>query len=345
MLEKDRFLDIKEMARNVREDNRTLFQAFKQESAEDAIREKDEFIETIIDSMDINFSAGELGKEEKQIFRANVLIPDDDEFFETYSKNKNIRDLMKHYAVSIEDIMSKITELNIYSSYLNSSRDNKIENGIEAELKEEYAEAPTYAKQPNDNSFVDAMVNLSSNDAANLLDEIESLSKAMEGFNVKGKEEKPNFNFDEKENKQSFNFDYFKKESKEEKPEIKVQEEKKEPSYSSDMSIDDISEAVDGFVDDYNSIQTDLKQIRRELDNHKRENKDLKEQLRTLKDEAYEVQKNNLESSKTLKEARKRNERLENENFELREQIRTMQDQLKRTSDLLKKIYQSIPRR
>ena len=116
MLEKDRFLDIKEMAKNVRKDNETLFAAFEQESAEDAIREKDEFIETIIDSMDIDFSEGELGKEEKQIFRANVLIPDDDEFFETYSKDKNIRNLMKHYAVNIEDIMSKITELIIYSA-------------------------------------------------------------------------------------------------------------------------------------------------------------------------------------------------------------------------------------
>ncbi len=323
MLEKDRFLDIKEMAKNVRKDNETLFAAFEQESAEDAIREKDEFIETIIDSMDIDFSEGELGKEEKQIFRANVLIPDDDEFFETYSKDKNIRNLMKHYAVSIEDIMSKITELNIYSAYLEDD-DSSVQNELEAELQEE-------TKDKNE-SFVDTMVNFSTKDAESLLDEIENLSQAMEGLNITSDDDDFDFNFIKEE-----------KDKETDIPNIEI--EKEDLSYSSDMSIDDISVAVDGFVDDYNTIQTDLKNLNKELDKNKKENEKLQNKIKSLREEAYEVQKNNLESAKSLKEARKQNELLENENITLKEQVKHLEEQLKRSSVLLKKIYNSIPRK
>lgn len=320
MLEKDRFLDIKEMAKNVRKDNETLFTAFEQEAPEDAIREKDEFIETIIDSMDINFSDGELGKEERQIFRANVLIPDDDEFFETYSKDKNIRNLMKHYAVNIEDIMSKITELNIYSAYLEDN-DSSVQNELEAELQEE--------TEDKNESFVDTMVNLSTQDAENLLDEIENLSQAMEDLNITSDEE------------DEFDFNFTKEET--DIPDINI--EKEDLSYSSDMSIDDISEAVDGFVDDYNTIQTDLKNLNKELDKNKKENEKLQNKIKALREEAYEVQKNNLESAKSLKEARKQNELLENENITLKEQVKHLEEQLKRSSVLLKKIYNSIPKK
>ncbi|MCI9084056.1 MAG: hypothetical protein HFH46_00375 [Bacilli bacterium] len=323
MLEKDRFLDIKEMAKNVRKDNETLFAAFEQESAEDAIREKDEFIETIIDSMDIDFSEGELGKEEKQIFRANVLIPDDDEFFETYSKDKNIRNLMKHYAVSIEDIMSKITELNIYSAYLEDD-DSSVQNELEAELQEE-------TKDKNE-SFVDTMVNFSTKDAESLLDEIENLSQAMEGLNITSDDD-------------DFDFNFIKEEKDEETDMPNIEIEKEDLSYSSDMSIDDISVAVDGFVDDYNTIQTDLKNLNKELDKNKKENEKLQNKIKSLREEAYEVQKNNLESAKSLKEARKQNELLENENITLKEQVKHLEEQLKRSSVLLKKIYNSIPRK
>lgn len=323
MLEKDRFLDIKEMAKNVRKDNETLFAAFEQESAEDAIREKDEFIETIIDSMDIDFSEGELGKEEKQIFRANVLIPDDDEFFETYSKDKNIRNLMKHYAVSIEDIMSKITELNIYSAYLEDD-DSSVQNELEAELQEE-------TKDKNE-SFVDTMVNFSTKDAESLLDEIENLSQAMEGLNITSDDD-------------DFDFNFIKEEKDEETDMPNIEIEKEDLSYSSDMSIDDISVAVDGFVDDYNTIQTDLKNLNKELDKNKKENEKLQNKIKSLREEAYEVQKNNLESAKSLKEARKQNELLENENITLKEQVKQLEEQLKRSSVLLKKIYNSIPRK
>lgn len=320
MLEKDRFLDIKEMAKNVRKDNEALFTAFEQEAPEDAIREKDEFIETIIDSMDINFSDGELGKEEKQIFRANVLIPDDDEFFETYSKDKNIRNLMKHYAVNIEDIMSKITELNIYSAYLEDN-DSSVQNELEEELQEE--------TEDKNESFVDTMVNLSTQDAENLLDEIENLSQAMEDLNITSAEE------------DDFDFNFTKEET--DIPDINI--EKEDLSYSSDMSIDDISEAVDGFVDDYNTIQTDLKNLNKELDKNKKENEKLQSKIKALREEAYEVQKNNLESAKSLKEARKQNELLENENITLKEQVKHLEEQLKRSSVLLKKIYNSIPKK
>lgn len=323
MLEKDRFLDIKEMAKNVRKDNETLFAAFEQESAEDAIREKDEFIETIIDSMDIDFSEGELGKEEKQIFRANVLIPDDDEFFETYSKDKNIRNLMKHYAVNIEDIMSKITELNIYSAYLEDD-DSSVQNELEAELQEE-------TKDKNE-SFVDTMVNFSTKDAESLLDEIENLSQAMEGLNITSDDD-------------DFDFNFIKEEKDEETDMPNIEIEKEDLSYSSDMSIDDISVAVDGFVDDYNTIQTDLKNLNKELDKNKKENEKLQNKIKSLREEAYEVQKNNLESAKSLKEARKQNELLENENITLKEQVKHLEEQLKRSSVLLKKIYNSIPRK
>ena len=323
MLEKDRFLDIKEMAKNVRKDNETLFAAFEQESAEDAIREKDEFIETIIDSMDIDFSEGELGNEEKQIFRANVLIPDDDEFFETYSKDKNIRNLMKHYAVNIEDIMSKITELNIYSAYLEDD-DSSVQNELEAELQEE--------TEDKNESFVDTMVNFSTKDAESLLDEIENLSQAMEGLNITSDDDDFDFNFIKEE-----------KDKETDMPNIEI--EKEDLSYSSDMSIDDISVAVDGFVDDYNTIQTDLKNLNKELDKNKKENEKLQNKIKSLREEAYEVQKNNLESAKSLKEARKQNELLENENITLKEQVKHLEEQLKRSSVLLKKIYNSIPRK
>ena len=117
MLEKERFLAIKKLANKIRKDNEDLFKKFEKESVEDAINEKEEFIENVIDSMGIHFDDGEQGREEKQIFRANILLPDDLDFFETYSKDKNIRNLMNKYQVSIEDVMSKITELNIYGDY------------------------------------------------------------------------------------------------------------------------------------------------------------------------------------------------------------------------------------
>ena len=106
MLEKERFLAIKKLARDIREDNKKLFKSFKKLPFDEAVEKKNDFINSVIENMDIAFSDGEQGREEKQMFRANILIPDDKDFFENYTEDKNIRNLMNKYNVSIEDIMS-----------------------------------------------------------------------------------------------------------------------------------------------------------------------------------------------------------------------------------------------
>lgn len=361
MLEKERFLEIKRLAQEIRRENEGLFKAFKMESPEDAIKEKEEFMETIIDSLEGSFSDGENGREEKQIFRANVLIPDDENFLETYSKDKNIRNLMNTYSVGIEDVMSKITELNIYADYLAPSKveENKVEEKSVIEEKPIHYEEPEYkmpeykvpdTKEEKDDDFVDAMVNLSSGDAQSLLDEIENLSNVMAEFNIPEEdkvvpkpviEEKPVV--EEKPVEEPKHFMDIKLPD-----EINFKEEPKpakEIDYSSDMSIDDISEAVDGFVDDYNSIQIDLDKLRQELKSSNELVNEQKDQIKSLREEAYSLRKNNLESVKSLKEARNENERLVNENYELNRKLTAMEEQIKRTSALLKKIYNSIPRK
>ncbi|MCI9110562.1 MAG: hypothetical protein HFH47_01970 [Bacilli bacterium] len=366
MLEKERFLEIKKLAQEVRKENESLFKAFKMEAPEDAIKEKDEFMETIIDSIEGSFSDGETGREEKQIFRANVLIPDDEDFLNTYSKDKNIRNLMNTYSVGIEDVMSKITELNIYADYMAPSQlEEKVEEPINRYVKEE----PVKVEAKNDD-FVDAMVNLSSSDAESLLDEIENLSNVMAEFNIPEEDSgldstfnsnsNPNLSFGSNSNS-NVNFDsHFDFDSKVPKQEpsiisepvipVKTNFEKEEKpakniDYSSDMSIDDISEAVDGFVDDYNSIQIDLDKLRQELKSAKDVVDEQKEQIKALREEAYTLRRSNLEGVKSLKEARSENERLENEKMELHRKLTVMEEQIKRSSMLLKKIYNSIPRK
>ncbi len=171
MLEKERFLAIKKLARDIREDNKKLFKSFKKLPFDEAVEKKNDFINSVIENMDIAFSDGEQGREEKQMFRANILIPDDKDFFENYTEDKNIRNLMNKYNVSIEDIMSKITELNIYGKYIDDSK-------IETE------EAPT---------FVDEMIKISPKEAESLLDEIDNLSSVMEDLDLENipKEVKP----------------------------------------------------------------------------------------------------------------------------------------------------------
>ena len=170
MLEKDRFLAIRKLARDIREDNSRIFKSFEKLSFDKAVDEKEKFINSVIDNMNIAFSDGEEGREEKQIFRANLLIPDDDEFFECYSNDKNIRNLMNKYNVNIEDIMSKITELNVYNKYIDDDKSNN--------------------NTSNDGtSFVSEMVKISPKDAESLLDEIDNLSSVME--DLEPTEEKP----------------------------------------------------------------------------------------------------------------------------------------------------------
>ena len=173
MLEKERFLAIKKLAHDIREDNKKLFKSFKKLPFDEAVEKKNEFINAVIDNMNIAFSDGEQGREEKQMFRANILIPDDKDFFESYTEDKNIRNLMNKYAVSIEDIMSKITELNIYGKYIDDE-----------ETEPEKTDEPT---------FVDEMVKISPKEAESLLDEIDNLSSVMEDLDLENapKEEKP----------------------------------------------------------------------------------------------------------------------------------------------------------
>ena len=187
MLEKERFLAIKKLAHDIREDNKKIFKSFSKLPFDEAVERKDEFINSVIDNMDIAFSDGEQGREEKQMFRANILIPNDKDFYENYSKDKNIRSLMNKYAVSIEDIMSKITELNIYGKYLE-----------DVSPEEDSTSEPT---------FVDELVKISPKEAESLLDEIDNLSSVMEDLDLTQNEEKPELLKPEESQEESFEFD------------------------------------------------------------------------------------------------------------------------------------------
>lgn len=234
MLEKERFLAIKKLANKIRKDNEDLFKALENVTPEEAIREKEEFIEKIIDSMGIRFEDGEQGREEKQIFRANILLPDDDAFYKEYSKDKNIRNLMNKFAVGIEDIMSKITELNVYGRY---------------EENQSQTQSP---------DFVDEMMDISSKDAESLLEEIEDLSSVMAGLNLDEitEDELPELPEIPEDNI---------KEEKEEKKIIKPEVITEEVSDEEDPDIEDMSSVVTGFVDEYNNLQETLDKSRAEL--------------------------------------------------------------------------------
>ena len=219
MLEKERFLAIKKLACDIREDNKKLFKSFSKLPIDEAVERKNEFIDSVIKNMDIAFSDGEQGREEKQMFRANILIPDDKDFFKNYSEDKNIRNLMNKYAVSIEDIMSKITELNIYGKYIKEI-DNEVDNNSD-EL-----------------TFVDEMVKISPKEAESLLDEIDNLSSVMEDLDLSetSNEEKPEL-------------------LKPEEPKISDRPELKDDSND---SFDNISSAVSNFIDKYENMQSEM---------------------------------------------------------------------------------------
>ncbi len=221
MLEKERFLAIKKLAHDIREDNRKIFKSFKKLPFDEAVERKNDFIDSVIENMNIAFSDGEQGREEKQMFRANILIPDDKDFFESYSEDKNIRNLMNKYAVSIEDIMSKITELNIYGKYIDDMDEDD----------EESSDEPT---------FVDEMIKISPKEAESLLDEIDNLSSVMEDLDLDNapKEVKPELL----------------------KPEEPINEESTEENDSevTDESFDDITKAVSNFVNKYEGMQSEI---------------------------------------------------------------------------------------
>lgn len=321
MLEKNRFLAIKNLAKDIRKENEKLFKAFAKETVDDAVREKEEFIESVVDSMDIAFSDGEQGKEERQIFRANLLIPDDLDFFNAYSKDKNIRNLMNKYAVGIEDIMSKITELNIYGKYID----------IFSEEEEKKTE----------DDFVDEMVNLSSKEAESLLDEIEDLSSVMEELDIPTEETK-------EEADAALEPEVIEEETTED--EEVVSEESEEPALEmKDMEIndefEDISNAVSGFVDEYTKVKDDLDIAEAKLKKFNAEKDELASQITALRDENEELKKSNLESADALNKAREEAKMISNENVTLKEQIKVMETKVRQSAELLKKIYNSIPKK
>lgn len=321
MLEKNRFLAIKNLVKDIRKENEKLFKAFAKETVDDAVREKEEFIESVVDSMDIAFSDGEQGKEERQIFRANLLIPDDLDFFNAYSKDKNIRNLMNKYAVGIEDIMSKITELNIYGKYID----------IFSEEEEKKTE----------DDFVDEMVNLSSKEAESLLDEIEDLSSVMEELDIPTEETK-------EEADAVLEPEVIEEETTED--EEVVSEESEEPALEmKDMEIndefEDISNAVSGFVDEYTKVKDDLDIAEAKLKKFNAEKDELASQITALRDENEELKKSNLESADALNKAREEAKMISNENVTLKEQIKVMETKVRQSAELLKKIYNSIPKK
>ena len=267
MLEKEKFLAIKKLARDIREDNSKLFKTLSKESVDKAVKDKDDFIKSVIEKMDIHFSDGEEGKEEEQIFRANILIPDDEEFYESYSKDKNIRNLMNKYAVSIEDIMNKIKELNLYEKYI-----------------EEFSEKSDDLEENVD--FVSEMTKISPKKAEDLLDEIESLSEEISGLDIK----------DEKE--------YDKSELL--TPEQDVKKEIK-PSQKNDSEFDDMTATINNFIDNYNNVQkdytkqtetikdlqTNIDNLQKELDKAQTETKKANDQKDKLDDEITKLTKEN----------------------------------------------------
>ena len=267
MLEKEKFLAIKKLARDIREDNSKLFKTLSKESVDKAVKDKDDFIKSVIEKMDIHFSDGEEGKEEEQIFRANILIPDDEEFYESYSKDKNIRNLMNKYAVSIEDIMNKIKELNLYEKYI-----------------EEFSEKSDDLEEDVD--FVSEMTKISPKKAEDLLDEIESLSEEISGLDIK----------DEKE--------YDKSELL--TPEKDVKKETKTSS-KTDPEFDDMTATINNFIGNYNNVQkdytkqtetikdlqTNIDNLQKELDKAQTETKKANDQKDKLDDEITKLTKEN----------------------------------------------------
>ena len=427
MLEENRFLAVKNLAKDIRQENEKLFESLKNEPVVEAIRKKDEFINSVVNEMDIAFSEGDKGREERKIFRANILIPDDVEFFQSYSKDKNIRNLMNKYSVGIDDIMSKITELNLYSKYIDIFNE---------EPEEETTEEKT-------NNFVDEMVNVSSKDAQNLLDEIEDLSNAMEDLDISNKEEKeekpvslepetiehkeieepkeetvvplqfevpndfedkipvfnfgekgePSFNIDEKE-APVFDFGELKEDLRDEEefepfdfndeninsgaketPKVEIMEEIKEPNIPDieikedtiekgieedtkeeeieiTDEIENISSAVNEFVDEYTKVKKELDFAQAKVDKFTSEKDELRRQLAAVKEEMDNIRNQKNETEKELEKTKEELDKSRQElikvtddNKSLRSQVKTMERTAKQSTDLLKEIYKNIPKK
>ena len=278
MLEKERFLAIKKLAHDIREDNKKIFKSFKKLPFDEAVERKNDFINSVIENLGLAFSDGEQGREEKQMFRANILIPDDKDFLESYTEDKNIRNLMNKYAVNIEDIMSKITELNIYGKYI----DNNIE---ENESKDE----PT---------FVDEMIKISPKEAENLLDEIDNLSSVMEDLDLENapKEIKPELLRPEKMPIHDEN----------------VENEESFDDITSAVSnfvnkYENMQNEIDARDDKIRKLQLEIEKLDQISNEASKEKEEINNELSTLKEE---VSKYRSENEKLEKENRKLQEKL-----------------------------------
>ena len=383
MLEQNRFLAMKKLANDIRKENEKIFARFENEPIGDAIREKDEFIESIIDNMDIAFSDGDKGKEEKQIFRANLLIPDDLEFFSAYSKDKNIRNLMNKYAVGIEDIMSKITELNLYSKYIDTfnaekaeEKDDFVDNMIEIaqEPKEEIEEPKVEVPE-------EPKIDISPKEAESLLEEIEDLSNAMEELEIKKYDEPeenssiaiepevieelkpiddiPSIDIDEPEKEdfiESFTFEEDKEEPKDVDEKEDIEEETddfdldvEEETESEDIEITDeienIGSAVSEFVDEYTKVKKELEFTQAKAEKFIAEKDELRKQATSLKEEIEKLEKQNTELRERLEKTTEELSKQKEENKTLKTQVQDMEKTAKQSSDLLKEIYKSIPKK
>ncbi len=307
MLSKKRFLAIKKLAKEVREANEDIFEKFTNEPLEKAIKDKDKFVSKIME--EINFSDGEQGKEEKQMFRAGVLIPDDDDFYTVYFEDKNIRSLMNRYAVSIEDIMSKITELNIYGKYFEECKNEE---------------------EPVTGDFVDEMVNMPFESAESLLNEISDLADSMEkelSITDNDTEEKTDISsVEEYENEENF-------------------EDISSVDDDDDVDFDSMSHAVNGFVEDYDRVKNDLNMAKDELEKAMKNSSALMENIEKLKQENKELKQNNLDSANTIKETTEKYHNILNENAILKERNEKLEKKMRQSSELLRRIYDSIPKK
>ena len=293
MLEKDRFLAIKKLARDIREDNKKVFKSLQNLPYEEAVKRKDDFINSVIKNMDIAFSDGEQGREEKQMFRVNLLIPDDKDFYNSYSENKNIRNLMNKYAVGIEDVISKITELNVYGKYIGEFNE-----------KEENTEEPT---------FVDEMVKISPKEAESLLEEIDNLSSVMEDLDLDHKEEKPELLKPEEEPKQP-------------EPQPETHDEPKENK----DSIDDITTAISNFVNKYEDMQNEIKTKDEKIRKLQLEIEKLDKMSSAASEEKEEINKELSTLKGDNAKYREENEKLQSQNHQLEEQLNKSAEILKK---------------
>lgn len=278
MLGKERFLAIKKLARDIREDNKKVFKSFKKLPYDEAVERKNDFINSVIENLRLAFSDGEQGREEKQMFRANILIPDDKDFMESYTEDKNIRNLMNKYAVNIEDVMSKITELNVYGKYIDDNLDEK--------------------KSENEPTFVDEMIKISPKEAESLLDEIDNLSSVMENLDLENasKEIKPEL-------------------LKPEEAPITEEIEEKEESFDDITSAvsnfvnkyENMQSEIDAKDDKIRKLQLEIEKLDQISSEASKEKEEINSELSTLREE---VSKYRTENDRLEKENRKLQEKL-----------------------------------